>query len=281
MIRIDDLRFQYPHSSFALHVPELQIETGRAVAIVGPSGSGKTTLLNLMAGIRPADSGCLRVGETDVTGLTEGGRRAFRLRHVGLVFQDFELIEYLSVLDNVLLPCRIGNSVALTSQTRERAAALIEQVGLKDHVRKSVTRLSQGERQRVAICRALLPEPCLLLADEPTGNLDPATSDVIMQLLLDQVRSHGATENSSAGSADDAANAPTASEGHRTSDWTASEGNRTGGASGWETHRTERNARTLIMVTHDHSLLHHFDRTISFDQFLTARHAGAVDGKAS
>lgn len=259
MIRIDDLRFQYPQSTFCLHVSTLQIESGCAAAVVGPSGSGKTTLLNLIAGILPAESGSIVVDETEVTQLSDSARRGFRLKNVGLVFQDFELIEYLSVLDNVLLPCRIGNAVAMTPQTRERAAALIEQVGLRDHSRRSVTKLSQGERQRVAICRALLPEPTLLLADEPTGNLDPATSEIIMQLLLDQVKTCDTPLNPSTESLENVSNC----------------------ATGSETHRPERRRRTLIMVTHDHSLLHHFDRTISFEQFLSQRTGEAAAGKAS
>lgn len=198
-------------------IDSLVINAECATAVVGPSGSGKTTLLHLIAGILTPDGGEIFVDGDNVSQLPDAARRRFRLSGVGLVFQDFELIDYLTVVDNVLLPCRISNVVRLTAETRDRAFALLEQVGLKDHVRKSVTRLSQGERQRVAICRALLAKPSLILADEPTGNLDPVTSAQILDLLLKTVRD----ENT-----------------------------------------------TLVMVTHDHSLLHHFDHTLDFNQFL-------------
>lgn len=225
MIEINQLRFSYPRTDFHLHIPELTVAAGSSTAIVGPSGSGKTTLLHLISGILPADSGSITVGQTDVVGLTESDRRRFRLRNIGLVFQDFELIEYLNVIDNVLLPCRIGTAVRLNAVIRDRADELIQTAGLQKHRRKSVTRLSQGERQRVAICRALLCEPSLLLADEPTGNLDPTTTDRIMDLLLNQVRTHNAT---------------------------------------------------LIMVTHDHSLLNQMTRTVEFEQFLRSDSKNAL-----
>ena len=218
MIEIQQLEFSYPNSSFDLHVAELKIDSPCAAAIVGPSGSGKTTLLHLMAGILPPNKGRIAINGHAVSSMSDAGRRRFRLQHVGMVFQSFELIEYLTVLDNVLLPCRIGDAVSLTNEIRDRARALLTAAGLEKHARRSVTKLSQGERQRVAICRALLTRPPVLLADEPTGNLDPATSEQILELLLKTVH--------------------------------------------------EQNA-TLVMVTHDHSLLHHFDRTIDFTQFLT------------
>jgi len=224
MIDIRQLKFSYPNSSFDLHVPELKIESPCSAAIVGPSGSGKTTLLHLIAGILAPAAGQIVLNDQPLSSLSDAARRRFRLQHVGLVFQNFELIEYLSVLDNVLLPCRIGDAVPLNREIRDRAAGLLATAGLEKHVSKSVTKLSQGERQRVAICRALLTKPSLLLADEPTGNLDPATSDNIMQMLLRTVREHNTT---------------------------------------------------LVMVTHDHSLLHHFDRTVDFAQFLTTTEGAA------
>ncbi len=219
MVKLQEIRFRYPGSVFNLRIDELDISPGSATAVVGPSGSGKTTLLNLIAGILQPDSGTITLGKSDVTKLSESARRKFRLKNIGMVFQDFELIEYLNVLDNILLPCRINDALPLTPALRTRAQTLAELVGLKSHIRKSVTKLSQGERQRVAICRALLSTPSLLLADEPTGNLDPVTSDQILQLLLRTVRDENAT---------------------------------------------------LVMVTHDHSLLQHFDHTVDFEQFLSA-----------
>ncbi len=193
MIELSEIRFAYPADSFDLHIPHLSIPSGQAVAVTGRSGCGKTTLLNLLAGILLPSQGTLNIDEICVSQLTDAQRREFRLQKIGLVFQDFQLIDYLSVLDNVLLPCRISSTIVLNSKHRDRAAELLKRVGLSLHVTKSVTRLSQGERQRVAICRALLLNPVLLLADEPTGNLDPRLSNEILQLLLSQARETGAT----------------------------------------------------------------------------------------
>ncbi len=188
MITIRHLMFSRPHGEFAMNIPRLTVDRGESVVLTGPSGSGKTTLLDLAAGILQAQSGSIIVDGQDLTAMTEPRRRSFRLRRIGLVFQSFELIEYLSVIDNVLLPARISPEVILDSELRSRAARLLECAGLDRLQRRSVTQLSQGEQQRVAVCRALLMEPPLLLADEPTGNLDPDNSRRIMDLLLDQVR---------------------------------------------------------------------------------------------
>ncbi|GAB5444505.1 MAG: ABC transporter ATP-binding protein [Fuerstiella sp.] len=193
MVSIRQLRFQYPGSSFSLQVDRLDLPVGHATAVVGPSGCGKTTFLHLLAGIHQATSGSIRVGDTDVTQLSEADRRAFRLSQIGFIFQNFELIDYLNVLDNVLLPCRVGTAVKLDSTTRDRAAGLLQQAGLANFSKRNVTQLSQGERQRVALCRALLVEPSLLLADEPTGNLDPETSEQVLNLLFEFIRQNQTT----------------------------------------------------------------------------------------
>ena len=192
MISINKLQFAYSDGQFSLQIPELVLEAGRSAVIVGPSGSGKTTLLGLMAGILPVTSGDVCVGDTKVHELSDTERRLFRLRSVGLVFQDFQLIDYLTVLDNVLLPCRIHPSVSLTNELRVRAKSLLEAVGISSLLNRSVTKLSQGERQRVAICRALLLSPSVVLADEPTGNLDPVNSERIVKLLLRETARCGA-----------------------------------------------------------------------------------------
>ena len=184
MVHIERLRFRYRHSDFALRVPDLAITRGCTVAFTGPSGSGKTTLLNLIAGIRTPDDGRITVDGVRINALNETARRAFRVRRLGLVFQEFELIEYLSVLDNILLPYRIGAGLRLERSTRERAIELARVVGIESKLRRYVGRLSQGEKQRVALCRALLPRPLLLLADEPTGSLDPANKMRVLDLLL-------------------------------------------------------------------------------------------------
>lgn len=188
MITIDRLEFRYSRHGFHLEVPDFKVTVGETVAMIGPSGSGKTTLLSLIAGILPPTKGKIVVGETDVCSLGDAPRRDFRLRHIGLVFQEFELIEHLSVLDNILLPCRISPALSLDNPTRDRAAWLAEEMGIADKLRRYVRRLSQGERQRVAICRALLPQPALLLCDEPTGNLDPNNKQHVLDILMDYVQ---------------------------------------------------------------------------------------------
>ena len=129
----------------------------------------------------------------EVTGLSDRARRDFRIANLGLVFQEFELLEYLNVLDNVLLPYRINASLRLDRGVRERAAELARQVGIADKLRRYPQQLSQGERQRVAVCRALLPQPELLLADEPTGNLDPTNKGRVLDSLFEYVERRQAT----------------------------------------------------------------------------------------
>ena len=193
MIRLADLRFRYRDGDFALHVPSLEVARGERVAIVGPSGSGKTTLLHVIAGIRVRDSGVAETDGVDVAGLDDGARRDFRIRKVGLVFQEFELLEYLSVLDNILLPYRIHPGLRLDGSVRDRGEELAGQVGIGDKLGRFATRLSQGEKQRVAVCRALIAEPALLLADEPTGNLDPQNKVRVMESLFAVAEARGAT----------------------------------------------------------------------------------------
>ncbi len=193
MIRIEDLVFAYPHGPFRLSIPDVTIEDGEKVAFIGPSGSGKTTLLHLLAGIEVPGSGTVTTAGCEVSSMSDAERRDFRVQHVGLVFQVFELLSYLDMLDNILLPYRINSSLALTPEVVDRAKALAERVGMADKLGRYVDRLSQGERQRVAICRALLPQPRVLMADEPTGNLDPANKDRVLEMLVQQADEAGAT----------------------------------------------------------------------------------------
>lgn len=193
MIELHDLQFRYPQGEFALRVRKLEVANGERVALAGPSGSGKTTLLRLVAGIAVPDTGSVRTNGTDVGNLDDAARRAFRIRHIGLVFQEFELLEYLSVLDNVLLPYRIQNALPLDAAARERAEALAERVGIGDKLPCLPERISHGERQRVALCRALVTKPEIVLADEPTGNLDPGNRDRALDILLAYAEERGAT----------------------------------------------------------------------------------------
>ena len=193
MIDIRGLQFAYPGSGFRLDIPSFQMQAGEKLAVIGPSGSGKTTLLNLVSGILAPTHGEVRVANTDIAALSDAGRRAFRIRHIGFIFQDFELLDYLDVLDNILHPYRITGALRLDRTVRERARKLAEGLGVGDKLGRHPGQLSQGEKQRVAICRALLPGPRLLLADEATGNLDPRNKGRILDLLFDSVDAHGAT----------------------------------------------------------------------------------------
>ena len=193
MIEAESLQFQYSDSSFHISIPYLVVKTGEKLAVVGPSGSGKTTLLNLLVGILTPMTGFIQVGETTVSDLNDAGRRDFRIRNVGFVFQDFELLDYLSILDNILHPYRITGALQLTGKVRQRAIRLAEQMGVAGHLKKHPGELSQGEKQRAAICRALLPNPGLILADEATGNLDPDNKIRILDLLFEAVEVHGSS----------------------------------------------------------------------------------------
>jgi putative ABC transport system ATP-binding protein len=193
MIRIRDLEFTYPDGDFRLRIPELSLEPGSRTAFIGPSGSGKTTLLNLISGVAQPQRGRIWVGEAEMTALPEAARRDFRLRRIGMVFQEFELLEYLTVLDNILLPYRLSAALSLTPAVRERAAGLAARVAIGGKLTRYVGRLSHGERQRVGLCRALLTEPELVLADEPTAGLDPASKALVLDALLEDSRARGAT----------------------------------------------------------------------------------------
>jgi ABC-type lipoprotein export system ATPase subunit len=193
MISIDDLQFHYPSGEFRLAVPRFEVEKSEKVGVIGPSGSGKTTLLNLISGILLPEKGAVQVGKVKVDALKDDDRRDFRIRTIGFVFQDFELLDYLNVLDNILHPYRITNALLLDDAVRERAAQLAEEMGIGDKLKRKANDLSQGEKQRAAICRALLPKPQLLLADEATGNLDPVNKSKILDLLFRSVDSRDAT----------------------------------------------------------------------------------------
>jgi putative ABC transport system ATP-binding protein len=216
MIDISDLAFSYGDrrsdlsSSFGMHIDTFRVPRASSTALVGPSGSGKTTLLGLIAGTLRPDSGNIRVDGQAITDFADNELREFRVRSVGQVFQAFELLSYLSVIENVMLPWYILGE-GRRSSALVRAKELLASVGLESKLHARPGELSQGEQQRVAVCRAMFNNPALLLADEPTGNLDQENKQNVVDLLQDQAR---------------------------------------------------RNNSTLLMVTHDESLLDKFDTVL-------------------
>ena len=166
----------------ALDHVTLDVADGEFVAIVGRSGSGKTTLLNLFAGIDRATSGTVRVAGTELGRLSESGLAVWRGRNVGLVFQFFQLLPTLTVIENVMLPMDFANTIPV-SERRLRAERLLERVGVADQADKVPATLSGGQQQRAAIARALANDPPILLADEPTGNLDSVTANAVLELF--------------------------------------------------------------------------------------------------
>ena len=183
--------------SFSLAVPRLEIAAGETVALIGPSGCGKTTLLNVIAGIHVPEAGSVRVAGVglhgDGTTASDAERRRFRIAGIGLVFQAFELLEHLSVRENILLPYFVNTALRRDDAVETRVESIAGDMGIGALLKRHPSALSQGERQRVAIARALVTEPGILLADEPTGNLDPDTSTRILDLLFGAVRDRNAT----------------------------------------------------------------------------------------
>ena len=193
MIRIQKLEFHYPAGAFSLQIPALDIAAGETVAVIGPSGTGKTTLLTLVAAYDIPHKGTVTLSDQIVSSLPYAARRAYRIRNLGLVFQEFELLSYLSVLDNILLPYRLSPALVLDAAAQDRAANLAGTAGIADKLKRRADCLSQGERQRVAVCRALVTEPSLLLCDEPTGNLDPENTERVIDMIMAYAHARGAT----------------------------------------------------------------------------------------
>ncbi len=194
---LQDVEFAYAEQGapgqFRLHIPSWRVEVGETVVLIGPSGSGKSTLLDLAAGILVADRGQVRADGFEWGAHSDAQRRRQRIACVGLVFQEFELLDHLSVRENVLLPYLVNPALVLDDAARERARELTASAGIAGCLDRRPRQLSQGERQRVALCRALVASPSLLLADEPTGNLDPGTAQEAVDLLLREARRCGAT----------------------------------------------------------------------------------------
>lgn len=190
-LSLTSLRFAYPGSRFRLSVDSLRIAEGGRFALLGPSGAGKTTLLRLMTGLLKPDAGNIWLGQTDLSALSETQRREFRLQKVGLVFQDFALLDYLTVAENVRLPSLFGAGDA-GKETDQHGRQIAERLEIERYWHKLTSELSQGERQRVAIVRALAHRPNYVFADEPTASLDASRRGMVMDLLLDYTRQSGA-----------------------------------------------------------------------------------------
>ena len=224
MIDIRGLAFTYRtagedgKAAFGLRIDTLTVPAGASAALVGPSGSGKTTLLSLIAGTLRPSSGSITVNDQIISGFSDRALGAFRIHNIGQVFQTFELLDYLSVIENVMLPWFITGE-GRANEIRDRATELLGNVGLSSKARSRPDELSQGEQQRVAVCRAILNQPSILLADEPTGNLDQQNKQNVVDLLREQART---------------------------------------------------NDSTLLMVTHDESLLARFDLVLDIRNIMTS-----------
>ena len=175
----------------ALKGISLAVREGEMVAIMGPSGCGKTTLLNCLSGLDEIDSGRALIAGTDLSGLSDNAKTEYRARRMGFVFQFYNLLPVLSAVENVELPLLVSGVSA--SQARVRALAALEQVRLREWAAQRPSQLSGGQRQRVTVARALANEPAIVWADEPTGDLDSANADDIMDLICDLNRRNGLT----------------------------------------------------------------------------------------
>ncbi len=170
---------------------DLTVAAGEAVSIIGLSGAGKSTLLHILGGLDRPDRGAVRVRADDLYALSAGRRTAIRARHIGFVFQSYHLLPEMDVIENVMLPAMAFGGAGMRSKGRRRAAELLTAVGLAERARHRPMELSGGEQQRVAIARALMNEPELILADEPTGNLDERTGAIVLDQLFNLARERG------------------------------------------------------------------------------------------
>jgi putative ABC transport system ATP-binding protein len=193
-IEVNDLVKTYSSGDVkvqALRGVSLQVNEGEMVAIMGPSGCGKTTLLNCISGLDYFDSGLVRIGGVDLAGLSDKQKTSYRAHNMGFIFQTYNLLPVLSAVENVELPLIVSGVNARTA--RELAMRSLERVGLADRAKNRPSQLSGGQRQRVTIARALVNDPAIVWADEPTGALDSRTADEIMALMEEMNREHGQT----------------------------------------------------------------------------------------
>ena len=193
LVQIESLRLGFGHGGRdliqVLSMVSLQVRSGERVAIFGPSGSGKTTLLYVIAGMLSPDAGKVLVCGQEISGLSEVGRDRFRAVNIGFIYQNFNLMQGFSALENVLL----GMSFCGTRPDRDMARSLLDEVGLGHRLNHRPSQMSSGEQQRVAVARALINQPKLILADEPTASLHPSNKKNVLDLLLSACDRHGCT----------------------------------------------------------------------------------------
>lgn len=201
MIKMSEVRFRWqPAGPIVLDIPEFEVAAGERIFVRGPSGSGKTTLLNLLGGVAAPQSGRIWIKGTDITVMTNAGRDRFRADHIGFIFQMFNLVPYLSMLDNVTLPCRFSAErrervLETSGSLEEEARRLLAHMQLDVDVLsiRPVSQLSVGQQQRVAAARSLIGGPELIIADEPTSSIDEDATGSFLDLLFAEVARTGAT----------------------------------------------------------------------------------------
>jgi len=192
MLKLKSLKKSYLQGSQDIHIFEdlnFHVQKGQRVAIMGKSGSGKSTLLSLISGIIKPNDGEIVLNDTSYEGLSESNLNDFRASNIGFVFQNFHLVSYLNALENVMLPAKVNN----IKNAKEKAIELLKSVGLEHRLDHLPSQLSGGERQRVAIARALIHNPKIILADEPSGNLDEETGIAVMDKLFELITQNGTT----------------------------------------------------------------------------------------
>jgi putative ABC transport system ATP-binding protein len=192
IITAENLNFRYPGSHFQLEFPKLEVAVGAHCVITGPSGCGKTTWLRLLSGIESTQTGEITIKGRRLSELSNKAIRTFRNQNFGFIFQDFRLVEYLSLRDNILLGVTLGSN-SDRAPAISRLDELANRVGIADLLPRRVIKLSRGEMQRVAVCRALIHNPAVIFADEPTANLDPKNRDIIWDLINSEARANDAT----------------------------------------------------------------------------------------
>lgn len=199
LLDVSDLTFGWPGEVDLLDIPQFRLERRSRVFLEGPSGSGKSTFLGLMTGVLTPGQGCIMFDRTDIASLSAGKRDTLRADRMGVIFQLFNLLPYLSLLDNVLLPCRFSalkrkHAIAKSGSIDAEARRLLDRLGLSDEhlLHRKVGNLSVGQQQRVAAARALIGAPDLVIADEPTSALDTASRDVFLNLLIEETEAANA-----------------------------------------------------------------------------------------